>query len=272
MKKRASNLNESRPLSNEDDGANSPSEPPAVEMARRQFLVKVHGYSAPPTTWELAQLAAMAGEKVPKDHSRLSMDEAARRVALARHIWDAAASMKKEMHDRLERTGKSFDAIFPLYGPLKIGSHFLPRIVRWDEVDGRVPFKRYLEQVVGLAREEDRMRWWRAFLTAKIRRQMHDEKRRDHEEDEPRTAPGRREPDDLPAVMKVAAETLATQRLEGFDVGFSAGYHLEDFRKWRLGMSAPGRKAKETVSLEDAAKKGLEEERSGKSGKSPPNA
>lgn len=141
--------------------------------ALRQFLQNVHGYSEPPNQWQLSRLAAMLGTNVPEDHSHLSMNEAERRVALAAHIWDAAACKRQEIQGRLDRTRKNFEERNLFFGPLKIGTHYLPRINKWDEEGGIVPFKRYLEQVVGMAKEEDRVRWWRAYLAAKIRKDQH---------------------------------------------------------------------------------------------------
>ncbi len=238
---------------------------PDLEEARRQFLVNVFGYADPPSVWELAQLAAMIGGKIPANRPGQSADEAERSVELARDIWDSAGRVRKEMQKRLDKVRKDFDARMPFYGPLKIGSHFLPRITQWDEVDGKVPFKRYLEQVIGMAREEDRARWWRAYITAKIRMDTHAERWGYRDKDEHRESPEWCEPEDFPIDDNAVPEAIEHQRTRGFDIGFTASYFLEEFRTWRLGMKTPTKKADSPVSLEDAVRNGLEAENAAES-------
>jgi hypothetical protein len=129
----------------------------------RQFLQNVHGYTEPPTIWQLSQLAAMVGTNVPDDHSCQAMNEAHRRVALAAHIWDAAALKLREIQHRLDRTRGDFEARNPLFGPLKIGGHFMPRITGLDTETGYIPLKQFLELVIGLAREDASSRGSRAW-------------------------------------------------------------------------------------------------------------
>jgi hypothetical protein len=188
--------------------------------------------------------------------------EAERRVNLAGCIWNAAARKRKAIRESLDVTRKAFESKMPLYGPLKIGTHFLPRIAGWDDEDGIVPFKRYLEQVIGMAREEDRMRWWRAYLSAKIRADLHAERWGYGEQDAESTDPSWCSVANFPLPEGVVSRAIEGQRLNGFRVGFIASYYLEEFRTWRLGMKSPDKNAESPSLLVGAAKKGLEAENS----------
>src|SRR5688572_5904786 len=55
-----------------------------------QFLEKVHGYTAPPSTWRLSQLAAMLDSHTgPGGGTTPPSERAHHLVELAAHIWDA---------------------------------------------------------------------------------------------------------------------------------------------------------------------------------------
>ncbi|MFC7336135.1 hypothetical protein ACFQY0_03010 [Haloferula chungangensis] len=209
----------------------------------------------------------MVGNEIPEDHLNLACKEAERRLALAASIWDASARKRKEIVKRLEDTSAAFREKFTLYGPLKVGTHFMPRVTEWNDTEGRIPFNRYLETVVGLAREDDRMRWWRAFLTAKIRRDQHADYWGRHPPAEARDDPDWSEPDSFPIDEAVIPAVLERQRSKGFSIGFSASYYLEEFRTWRLSMKSHDTCLAVAASLEECVKKGLEAERSIKSGK-----
>lgn len=262
-------MKKSRQSEGSDEKGSNEAKPVASDAALQQFLMNVHGYFEPPSLWEISQIAAMVGTVVPQDHSNLSINEAERRVALARHIWEAAGKMRKEIQTSLDKSQEAFHATMLFYGPLKIGSHFLPRVSQWDEVEGKVPFKRYLEQVIGMAREEDRMRWWRAYLTAKIRKENHAQRWGNYldeeEKEELRTDPEWCEPEIFPIKDNSVTDAIAKKRMRGFAVAFSAGYYLEDFRKWRLEMRSPTQKADTPLSLTEAVKNGLEAENSSES-------
>ena len=209
---------------------------------------------------ELSQLAAMIGNNLPENASNLFQEEANRRVALATCIWEEAAKQRAIYLRRLERTKEQFASRSIWYGPLKVGSRLMPRVSRWDTEEESVPYSRYLEQMIGMAREDDRVRWWRAFLTQKIRRDRHNDRWRGQSDEEAHADPEWCEPDEFPIEDDLVPSVMADLRETGFDKGFSAGYYLEHFRTWRLGMKSPAERLNNPVPVMDAAKKGLEAE------------
>ena len=252
---------------NEPETENSSASP------RDEFVRRVVRFDRLPTHWELCQLAAMAGNEVPEDHSFKSVEEAGKRVALAMHIWEAAGSKLIEAREGWERHGNSFDELSPLYGPLKVGNHFLPRLIAWDvhhfgdDDPGRacIAFPSFLEAVIGLAKEEDRMKWWREYLTAKVKADKHSDQWGDYEDitEEEKQRPEWCEPKDFPLSVRCVPDIIEKMKKRGIAPRFSASYYLEEFRKWRLTMKNPTKKATIPYDLEDCRKKGLESELDG---------
>jgi hypothetical protein len=207
---------------------------------------------------------------VPEDHSFKSVEEAGKRVALAMRIWEAAGAKLIEAREGWERTGCSFDQLNPLYGPLKVGNHFLPRLTEWnanhfgDEDSGRacIAFPSFLETVVGLAKEEDRMKWWREYLTAKVKADQHSDRWGSYERitEEKKQLPEWCEPEGFALPARCIPGIIEEMKKRGIAPGFSASYYLEGFRKWRLTMKSPTKKAAVPYDLEDCRKKGLEAE------------
>lgn len=212
----------------------------------------------------------MAGSEVPEDHSFKSVEEARKRVAVAMHLWEAAGAKLIEASERWERTGRSFDELSPLYGPLKVGNHFLPRSTEWntsqfsddDPPQPRIAFFSFLEIVIGLAKEEDRMKWWRAYLTAKVKADKHGDRWGRYEPiaENTKLLPEWCEPGDIALAPDCIPDIIKEMKENGITPGFTASYYLEGFRKWRLTMKSPTEKAAIPYDLEDCVKKGLEAE------------
>jgi hypothetical protein len=196
--------------------------------ATSEYLAQFHGYERLPTHHELATLAASLGSHLPGDELKCR-EEAKKRIMLAMEIWSLAGRTLIGKSRELARTARHYEtSVRPIFGPLRIGNHFLPLVEEWQtEPDGkrrdRVPFPHFLEKTVGLAKEEDRMKWWRAFLAA-----------REH------------------------ATTKPLQRLRenGLSI-LRASMYLEDYRRWRLTMKTPGVKADVPYDLEECYKKAL---------------
>ena len=236
-----------------------PSQPNTSTEARlpqQEYLEKVHGYTEPPSVWELGQLAAMLGGSMVRSASQqpwLAQDL----VEEAARIWEAAVMKQREMRKRLDDTLGNFESRSILYGPLKVGVHLMPRI-DWEKEPEVIPFKRFLVHVVGLAREEDRLLWWRSYLKAKIRRYRHRDRWGPFHTEEARSHPEWREPDDFPIDAKLVPDAIALQREEGFQKGFPASHYAEGFRLWRLEMKTPTQRAAEAMTVEECSKKALE--------------
>jgi hypothetical protein len=215
----------------------------------------------------------MAGTEVPEDHSFKSVEESSKRVALAMHIWEAAGAKLIEARARWERHGKAFDELSPFYGPLKVGNHFLPRLTEWnanhfaedESGHAHIAFATFLEAVIGLAKEEDRMKWWRGYLTAKVKGDQHSDRWGEYEDitEEEKQRPEWCEPEDFALSAGCIPSIIEKMKKRGIAPGFSASYHLEGFRKWRLTMKSPTKKATVPFDLEDCQKKGLESELDG---------
>lgn len=221
-----------------------------------RFLEKVHGYTAPPSVWRLSQLAAMLGGQGCAGGTT-PMERAHGLVELAARIWDAAAVKRQEIQRAMDGTLEAFGSHSLLYGPLKAGVHFMPRI-DWEREEDVIPFRRFLEQVVGLTREEDRMQWWRAYLTAKIRRDRHRDRWGAFATEENLSHPDWCGPDDFPIDEGLVADAIALQRREGFQQGFPACHHAEGFRLWRLQMRTPDQRAERPLQVGESSKKALE--------------
>ena len=240
---------------------------------RDEFVRRVVRFDRLPIHWELSQLAAMAGSEVPEDHSFKSVEEAGKRVALAMHIWEAAGAKLIEASGRWERHGRSFDELSPLYGPLKVGNHFLPQFTEWnanhfgddDSGQARIAFSSFLDAVIGLAKEEDRMKWWREYLTSKVKADKHSDQWGDYEDitEEEKQRPDWCEPADFPLPVRCIPDIIETMKKRGIAPGFLASSYMEGFRKWRLTMKGPTKKATVPYDLEDCRKKGLESELDG---------
>lgn len=252
---------------NEPESENSSSNP------RDEFVRRAVRFDRLPTHWELCQLAATVGNELPQDHSFKSVKEAGKRVALAMHIWEAAGAKLIEASERWERHGRSFDELSPLYGPLKVGNHFLPRLTQWnvnhfgddDSGQASIALPSFLETVIGLAKEEDRMKWWREYLTSKVKADQHSDQWDDYEDitEVMKQRPEWREPEDFTLPVRCIPDIIAKMKKRGIAPGFSASYYLEEFRKWRLTMKSPTKKATVPYDLEDCRKKGLEAELDG---------
>ena len=247
---------------------NEPELENSVTSLRDEFVRKVIRSDRLPTQWELCQLAAMARNEVPEDHSFSSVEEAGKRVALAMQIWVAAGAKLIEARERWDRHSNSFDQLNPLYGPLKVGNHFLPLVTVWnanyygdeDSDQARIAFPSFLETVVGLAKEEDRMKWWREYLTARVKAERHSDRWGSYEDimEEEKQRPEWSEPEDFALSLDCISDIIQKMKKRGIAPGFSASCHLEGFRKWRLTMKTPTKKAAVPFDLEDCRKKGLE--------------
>jgi len=247
----------------------------ATDEARRQLLQRVHGYTDPPSLWQLCQLAAMVGGDLPQNDPDLTQShldflgedsnpyykEADRRMALVGSIWAAAVRKRREIQKALDETARSFDRKLPLYGPLKIGGHYLPRLPDWATEEAVIPFKRFLEAVVGMERDEDRMRWWRAYMKAKIQKDQYWKRWGVRITEEKKKDPEWCEPDDFPIPENLVEEALEHQRTMGFEIWGRSFLYIEGFRRWRLGMKSTTKRADSAHLLEDCVKKGLEEEK-----------
>lgn len=216
--------------------------------ARTEFMHRIFHYERLPTQWELSQLAAMVGSEVPEDRSHLSDNEAKRRAALAMWIWQAAGERLLEETERRTPAEKRFEERHLLYGPLKVGNHFLPAVTGaeiGDDSAGEkpkpvIPLEQFEEIVIGLSKPEQRRPWWRAYLATMIKAD-------------------RRESDDTPLEDGLIDSVITRQRENGIRPGFQAKQYLEGFRLWRLTMgNEPGKKAKTPYDLQTCAKKGLE--------------
>ncbi len=216
--------------------------------ALTEFMHRIFHYERLPTQWELSQLAAMVGSEVPEDHSYQSVNEAKRRVALAMWIWQAAGERLLKETERRAPAEKGFEERHLLYGPLKVGKHFLPAVTdaeigyesAGEEPKPIVPLARIEEIIIGLSKPEQRRPWWRAYLTAKIKAY-------------------RGVSDDTPLEDGLLESVITRQRENGIRPGFQAQQYLEGFRLWRLTMgNEPGKKAKTPYDLQTCAKKGLE--------------
>ena len=222
-----------------------------------RFLEKVHGYTAPPSVWRLSQLAAMLGGHTGTGGTTTPTERARDLVELAALIWDAAAVKRQEIQRAMDGTLEGFGSRSLLYGPLKAGIHFMPRI-DWQGEEEVIPFRRFLEQVIGLTREEDRMHWWRAYLTTKIRRDRHRDRWGAFATEANVSHPDWCEPDDFPIDEMLVADAMALQQREGFHQGFPARHYAEGFRLWRLQMKTPEQRADRPLHVEKSAEKALE--------------
>ena len=208
---------------------------------REEFVALMHGYERLPTHEELCELAAAVGNEVPGETAK-SQNEARRRVMLAMEIWEAAGRVLVQKSRAVQRTEELYEKeVQPLFGPLKVGNHFLPLVVQWKAdwhphpASGRprIRFEEFLETVVGMQKEEDRMRWWRAYLTAK-----------------------QTGPEGAPGIADRVAAIIQRMKTGGITEA-KAGLHLEDYRRWRLTMKTPVMKAPVPYDLEECFKKGL---------------
>lgn len=225
----------------------------------RLFLEKVHGYHTPPSVLELGQLAAALN--LPHEDTTQPPWELARgRMEMAAHLWEAAANTRREMLRQMEATTAEFSSRSLLYGPLKTGPLLMPRI-QWRTEGAPIPFRRFLEQVVGMAREDDRMVWWRAYMEAKVRKDQHGDHWRRIPVERRKTHPDWCEPHEFPIDPGIIGRIIAEQREHGIQRGFPASCLVEGFRLWRLGMKTLHQRAETPVSVEDAARKGLEAEK-----------
>lgn len=195
-------------------------------------------------------------------------EEARRRVRLARHIWYQASVLRRNYVKSALRFARHQADEEIVLGPLKVGGHFLPRATvlhgAYPNSEGayHYPLKHFLEQVIGLRREDERMPWWRAFLTHDIRIEKHiDRWSGENAKEHPEWC----EPEEFPVEDRDIEKAYEEMRLNGVP-GDRARLYALAFRKWRLGMKSPTKKAPKPCSLEEAVKKGLAEEASLKSG------
>ena len=206
-------------------------------------MALMHGHERLPTHEELCQLAAAVGNDVPEETAK-SQNEARQRVMLAMEIWEAAGRALVQKSRAVQRTEALYEKeVQPLFGPLKVGNHFLPLVSDWEAdrfphpASGRprIRFEGFLEKVVGMQKEEDRMKWWRAYLTA--------------------TQKG---PEGASGIGDRVAGIIQRMKTGGLTEA-AAGLHLEDYRRWRLTMKTPVVKAPVPYDLEPCFKKGLAE-------------
>jgi hypothetical protein len=244
-------------------------EKPSTNL-RDQFVRKVVMLDRLPTHWELCQLAAMTGNNVPPDHSSASTEEAERRVTLAMYIWRAAGRELIKEQENWKSIGQSFDQKIRFYQPLKVGNHFLPRVTEWktndssddDSSESKIAFTDFLEMVIGLSKEEDRMKWWREYLTAKVKSDKDNTRSRSHEHIKEREKQHSEccESDDFTFPKDCIPASIEKMKKNGVNPDFEFSYYLEGFRSWRLTMKTPNEKAALPYKLEECQKKGLEAE------------
>ena len=212
---------------------------------RERFVALVHGYERLPTHFELASLAAAVGQGVPHGPREVLEVEARRRVAFALELWEEAAAQVDCKERRREATARQFDReVKRIFGPLKVGNHYLPRVRGWDglakmesaEGHPHIRFSVFLERAVGLAKEEDRMKWWRAYLQS----------------DAPE--------ENAEVFHHQASARMRGMKERGISEGLETNGFLEGFRRWRLTMKTPTVKAGVPYRLEDCYQKGLEAE------------
>jgi len=230
---------------------------PAETPPHLVFLEDVYGYTEPPTVGELAAMAMLPARSSILQSGATPAEQARDLAELAAQVWDAAALERRKMKLRMDATLREYASRSLLHGPLKVGVHFMPRI-DWEREEPVIPFRRYLELVVGLTREEDRMLWWRAYVTAKIRRLQHRDRWGGTATVENLAHPEWCGPDAFPIPGMLVADAISLQQREGFQKGFPACHDAEGFRLWRLEMKTPDQRADQPLPVDESAKKALE--------------
>lgn len=214
-----------------------------------------------PCHWQICQLAAMVGNQSSED----VRGDAHHRIKLAIEIWWETGLALEKLNDRIQGKDLYGDDFHHLAGPLKTGVHYMPRLPSWTQDDGFVPQEKYLEAAVGLAKAEDRMRWWRAFIEYCLKA----EEFRRQDQFAPAPTGGNipyfvKIPDNFSLPEGLFESTLAKQREDGIRL-IPEGLRMAlAFRRWRLRMEAPDRAAQKSYDLAEAAKKGLKAEQNKK--------
>jgi len=216
-----------------------------------------------PELWQICQLAALVGSRVPEGAATDARREAQSRITLAIAIWREAGLALEKLHATI--LGKDrFDDDFPLLaGPLKVGKHFMPRLPKWTVKDGAISQEQYLQAVVGMAKTEDRMRWWRAFLKPYLATVHYpiNEWLSSLDSDFRFSSPV---PEGYSLPEGVFENTLQHQRENGIRAIPDGLDMALAFRRWRLGMELSNKVAEKPHDVGESARRGLEEERGSK--------
>lgn len=205
-----------------------------------------------PDTWQLAQLAALVGKEVADGEEAVLREHAESRTSLALEIWKAA-SRRIETERRLAFAEKFGDDWLLLAGSMTVAGQKLPSLPEWTGEDGVVPFSRFLELTVGLAKEEDRLRWWRAFYEQRLKQRYYQSQAVAVNEDS-EFAKYALPVDEFVLPKGLLGSELERQRTFGI-VAFPEGLGLAlMYRRWRLSMSSSTKKAKNPHDLVECSK------------------
>ena len=177
-------------------------------------------------------------------------------------IWAESASTLGHIQTRVSRLAPIGEELRKLTGPLKVGNHFMAPLPEWSDRQDRIPYLEFLEAVVGLAKEDSRSHWWRAFMTEHLRLEGHrkafgssyvnGEFRQD-----PKIYRSYLEPDQYPIRDELVEGVLEDQRENGIPVMPDGVRLAACFRRWRLTMGSASEKAESAYDLDECVRKGI---------------